>query len=202
MKTTKTLFALAAALAVQWSAHAADNYTIDPAHTRVGFSVRHLGISNVKGKFNEFTGTLTLDGDALKGASATIQVASIDTGVAQRDQHLRTADFFDATNHPTMIFKTKQVRKSGQGFTMVGDFTMRGVTKELRVPVTLSKPIKDPWGNTRIGLEAKAKLNRKEYGIAYNQLLETGVAAVGEEVELDINAEAIKDTSGKNAPGK
>ncbi len=198
----KLLLAGIAALVVGSPARAADTYTVDPAHTRVGFSVRHLGISNVKGKFNEFTGSLALEGDALKEASATIQVASVDTGVAQRDHHLRTADFFDATNYPTIVFKTKQVKKSGKGFAMVGDFTMRGVTRELRVPVTLSKPIKDPWGKTRIGLEAKAKLNRKDYGIAYNQLLETGVAAVGEEVELEINAEAVKDTGGKNAATK
>ena len=89
-----------------------------------------------------------------------------------------------------------------EGFTIVGDFTMRGVTRELRVPVTVSKPIKDPWGKQRIGLEAKAKLNRKDYGLAYNQLLETGVAAVGEEVELDINAEAVKDAGGKTAAAK
>jgi polyisoprenoid-binding protein YceI len=161
-----------------------------------------LGISNVKGKFNEFTGSVVLEGSALKEASATIQVASVDTGVAQRDHHLRTADFFDATNHPTMVFKTKQVQKSSEGFMMIGDFTMRGVTRELRVPVTLSKPIKDPWGHTRIGLEARARLNRKDYGIAYNQLLETGVAAVGEEVELEINAEAVKATGGKTTEAK
>lgn len=200
MNTIKILFILSAALALQRSVQAADTYTIDPAHTRVGFSVRHLGISNVKGKFNKFTGSLVLDDDALKAATATIQVASVDTGVAQRDQHLRTADFFDATNHPTIAFKSKQAVKSGEQFTVIGEFTMRGVTKELRLSITVSKPIKDPWGNVRVGLEAKAKLNRKDYGINYHQLLETGVAAVGEEVELDINAEAIKD--GKNAPAK
>ena len=198
----KLLLAGIAALVVGSPGRAADIYTVDPAHTRVGFSVRHLGISNVKGKFNEFTGSLVLEGDALREASATIQVASVDTGVAQRDDHLRTADFFDATNYPTIVFKTKQVKKSGEGFAMAGDFTMRGVTRELRVPVTVSKPIKDPWGKTRVGLEAKAKLNRKDYGIPYNQLLETGVAAVGEEVELEINAEAVKDAGGKNAATK
>ncbi len=193
---------LAVGLLLLQRSGAADNYTVDPAHTRVGFSVRHLGISNVKGKFNEFAGSLVLEGNALEAASATIQVGSVDTGVAQRDRHLRTADFFDATNYPTMTFKTKLVEKSGEGFTLVGDFTMRGVTRELRVPVTVSKPIKDPWGKQRIGLEAKEKLNRKDYGIAYNQLLETGVAAVGEEVELDINAEAVKDAGGKDAAAK
>ncbi len=196
------LAGIAAALVVGSLARAADTYTIDPAHTRVGFSVRHLGISNVKGKFDEFTGSLVLDGGALKAATATIQAASVDTGVAQRDHHLRTADFFDATNCPTIVFKARQVKKSGKGFTMVGDFTMRGVTRELRVPVTLSKPIKDPWGGTRVGLEARAKLNRRDYGIPYHQLLETGVAAVGEEVELEINAEAVKDAGGQNAATK
>ena len=176
-------------------AQAADTYNIDPAHTRVGFAARHFGISTVKGRFKEFTGQLVVDGNALKEATATIQVQSIDTGVAQRDNHLRTADFFDATNHPTITFKTKRVESSGESVVMIADFTMRGVTKELRLPVTLSKPIKDPWGSTRVGLEAKAKLNRKDYGIKYNDLLESGIPAVGDEVEIEINAEGIKATA-------
>ena len=187
---------MASALLLSAQLNAADIYTIDPAHTRVGFAARHFGINTVKGKFNEFTGKLVMDGDALKEATATIQVKSIDTGVAQRDDHLRTADFFDATNYPTITFKSKRIEKAGNQVAMIGDFTMRGVTKELRLPLMLSKPIKDPWGNTRVGLETKAKLNRKDYGIKYNDLLETGVAAVGDEIEIEINAEAIKDKPG------
>ena len=133
-----------------------------------------------------------MEGDALKEATGTIQVQSIDTGVAQRDNHLRTADFFDATNHPTITFKTKRVEKSGDDLILIADFMMRGVTKELRLPATLSKPIKDPWGNTRVGLEAKTKLNRKDYGIRYNDMIEGGIPAVGDEIEIEINAEAIK----------
>ena len=193
--------ALAAALVIGSPALAADTYKVDPAHSSIGFSVRHLGISNVKGKFTEFAGTLVLEGEALKEAAGTIQVKSVDTGVAQRDNHLRTADFFDATNYPTITFKTKSVETKGGEVVMIADFTMRGVTKELRLPVTLSKPIKDPWGNMRVGLGAKTKLNRRDYGINYHQLLETGVAAVGEEVELDINAEAVKET-GKSPSAK
>jgi polyisoprenoid-binding protein YceI len=192
MRLKQTLTSVAAALLLRSFAFAADTYTIDPAHTRVGFSARHFGISNVKGIFREFTGTLVLDGDALKEATATIQVQSIATGVAQRDNHLRTADFFDATNYPTINFKTKRIEKQGKDFTMVADFTMRGVTKELRLPVTLSKPIKDPWGATRVGLEAKTKLNRKDYGIRYHDLLESGIPAVGDEIEIEINAEATR----------
>lgn len=193
MKYKTVLITIAAALALLSHAIAADTYTIDPAHTRVGFAARHFGINTVKGKFNEFTGKLVMDGDALKEAAATIQVQSIDTGVAQRDNHLRTPDFFDAKSHPTITFKSKRIENSGNQLTLIGDFTMRGVTKELRLPLTLSKPIKDPWGNTRVGLETKAILNRKDYGIKYNDLLETGIAAVGDEIEIEINAEAIKD---------
>ncbi|MCD6048693.1 MAG: hypothetical protein K0Q55_96 [Verrucomicrobia bacterium] len=191
------MIALAATLLLTASAFAADSYKIDPAHSSVSFSVRHLGLANVKGKFNEFTGSVTMDGKKITEASGTIQVQSIDTGVKQRDDHLRTADFFDAGKHPTITFKTKKIETGKDGSaTLIADFTMRGVTKELKLPVKLSGPAKDPWGKTRIGLEAKAKLNRKDYGINYHQVLESGVLAVGEEVELEINAEAILETDG------
>jgi len=192
MKNRMTLIGIVATLLLTAKVHAADTFTIDPAHTRIGFSARHFGINYVKGVFKEFTGTLVTDGDTLKEATGTIQVQSIDTGVAQRDNHLRTADFFDATNHPTITFKTKRVEKSGDDLILIADFTMRGVTKELRLPATLSKPIKDPWGNTRVGLEAKTKLNRKDYGIRYNDMIEGGIPAVGDEIGIEINAEAIK----------
>jgi polyisoprenoid-binding protein YceI len=192
---------IAAALLLLPVAHADDHYKIDPAHTRVGFSVRHLGINDVNGFFDEFEGSLVLDAsNNLKEASATIQVKSVDTRVQQRDNHLRTADFFDATNYPTITFKTKRIQTKGDDVVMIADFTMRGVTKELQLPIALSKPIKDPWGNMRIGLEAKAKLNRRDYGINYNQVLESGIAAVGEEVTIEITAEAVKETAGE--PGK
>ena len=202
MRVKIMLTLIAAALLSLVSANAADNYNIDPAHTRVGFAARHFGINTVKGRFKEFTGKLVMEGDALKEATATIQVQSIDTGVAQRDNHLRTADFFDATNYPTITFKTKRIETKGKNLTLVADFTMRGVTKELRLPVTLSKPIQDPWGNTRVGLEAKAKLDRKDYGIKYNDILESGISAVGDEVEIEINAEAIKETAAKGGSEK
>jgi polyisoprenoid-binding protein YceI len=105
---------------------------------------------------------------------------------------LKTADFFDAATYPTITFKTKRVETVDGQIILVGDFTMRGVTKELRLPASLFGPAKDPWGNLRIGFEAKTKLNRMDYGIKYHQALETGVLAVGEEVEIEINAEAVK----------
>lgn len=202
MKTTNLFIVITAALALLSSAKADDTYKIDPAHTRVGFSVKHLGINHVHGRFREFAGSLVLEGDVLKEASATIQAQSVDTGVAQRDNHLRTADFFDATNYPTITYRTKQVKGKGEHLTLVGDFTMRGVTKEIRLPVTLSKPIKDPWGNMRVGLEGKMKLNRKDYGLRYNQLLPTGIPAVSDEVELEITAEAFREMRNQSAPAK
>jgi polyisoprenoid-binding protein YceI len=199
IKQTFTSFAVVWLLGS--TAWAADTYKIDPVHTRVGFSVRHLGISNVKGVFDQFEGSVVMDGDKIKEASATIQVKSVNTRVQKRDSDLRSAEFFDAEKYPTITYKTKRVEGSGAQTILIGDFTMHGVTKELRLPTAVSPPAKDPWGNTRIGLEAKAKLNRKDYGIHYNQLLGTGISAVGDEVELEINAEAVKQPAGKSAAG-
>jgi len=205
------LASIAAAFLLSSSANAADTYKIDPAHTTITFSVRHLGINNVKGKFKEFEGAVVLDNGTITEASGTIQVKSVDTGVPQRDDHLRTADFFDATNCPTITFKTKRIIKhrvfgrrhnlwDGR-MTMVADFTMHGVTKELKLSAKQSGPTKDPWGNIRIGLEAKPKLKRKDYGINFHQVLETGALLVGEEVEIEINAEAVKEAAGTSNLG-
>ena len=173
-------------------ANATDNYKIDPAHTSVGFSVRHMGVSNVKGHFDEFVGSLVLDNGSIQEATATIQVKSVNTGIEKRDNHLRTADFFEAAKYPEITFKTKRVEKSGDQTILIGDFTMRGVTKEVRLPVTLSGPVKDPQGNTRIGLEAKTTVNRKDYGMKFNAVMETGGLMLCEEVTIEINAEAVK----------
>ena len=200
MRITQTLTSIAAALLFSSVAYAADTYKIDPAHTSISFSVRHLGLSNVRGQFKEFAGTVVLDEGKITEASGTIQVKSVDTGVQQRDNHLRTADFFDATNYPTITFRTKRVEMTGGQIILVADFTMRGVTKELRLPAKFAGPAKDPWGNLRIGLGAKTMLNRMDYGIKYHQALETGVLAVGEEVELEINAEAVKEAASKSTP--
>ncbi len=173
-------------------ARAADTYKIDPVHSSVAFSIRHMVISNVKGRFQEFTGSLLLENNTLKEATGTIQTKSIDTGVAQRDQDLRSANFFDAEKFPTITFKSKRVEKKGDELVLVGDFTMHGVTKEFSLPARLSGPVKDPWGNERIGLEIKSKLSRKDFGMTYNKALETGGLVVGDEVEIEINAEAVK----------
>jgi polyisoprenoid-binding protein YceI len=194
--TTKSV--LIAALVLTWliaSARAADTYNIDPMHTSVGFSIRHMVINKVKGKFNEFSGTVVLEDKTIKEATGTIQTRSVDTGIAQRDDHLRSANFFDVQKFPAITFQTKRVEKKGDQTILVGDYTMHGVTRELALPVELSGPIKDPRGSTRIGIEGKAKLNRRDYGLTYNQMLEAGGLVVGDEVEIEINAEAVKAAS-------
>ena len=187
------LAAVVVAFGFAAGARAADTYKIDPVHSSVGFSVRHMVISNVKGKFQEFAGAIVLENNKLIEATGTIQTKSVDTGVAQRDQDLRSANFFDVEKFPTITFKSKRVEKKGEEFVLVGDFTMHGVTKELSLPVKLSGPVKDPWGNSRIGLETRAKLSRKDYGMTYNKALEAGGLVVGDEVEIEINAEAVKE---------
>jgi polyisoprenoid-binding protein YceI len=169
-----------------------DAYNIDPNHTSVGFSIKHLVINKVNGKFTKFSGEVVLDDKSIKEAKATIQTSSIDTGIAARDKHLKSPDFFDAEKYPTITFVSKRTEKKGDEMQLIGDFTMHGVTKELAMPVTISGPIQDPWGKTRIGIEAKAKVNRKDYGIAYNQTTKTGGMVVGEDVQIEINAEAVR----------
>jgi polyisoprenoid-binding protein YceI len=190
---TKTMLGFAAtALLLAGTATAAETYKVDPAHTNLAFSVRHLGINNVKGHFDEFDGAIVVDNGAIKEAHATIQAKSINTGVKMRDDHLRSADFFDADKHPVITFKTKSVEKKDDQTVLVADFTIRGVTKEVRLPMKLSGPIKDQEGKTRIGVEGKLAINRKDYGINFNAVLETGVAMVGEEVSIEVNIEAIQ----------
>ena len=171
---------------------AADSYNIDPVHSSVGFSVSHMVISNVKGKFNEFSGQIVLEGNALKEAKGVIQTKSVDTGNSGRDNDLRSPNFFDVAKYPTITFESKRVDKKADQAVLVGDYTMHGVTKELSLPIKLKGPVKDPWGNTRIGLQASAKVSRKDYGMTYNKALETGGLVVGDEVEIEINAEATK----------
>jgi len=174
------------------SALAADTYKIDPNHSSVGFGVSHMVINTVHGKFNDFNGTLTLDGKTVTDAKGTIQTKSIDTGVAGRDKHLKSPDFFDVEKYPTITFVSKKAEAKDGQTVLVGDFTMHGVTKEISLPITVKGPIKDMMGMERIGLQAKATINRKEYGLGWNKALETGGVVVGEDVELEINAEATK----------
>jgi polyisoprenoid-binding protein YceI len=194
----KWFVVLMAALA--GSAYAIDIYQIDPAHTTIGFSITHLVINTVHGRFKDFTGSITLDPDASNAvveASDTIQAKSIDTGVEKRDNHLRSGDFFDVEKFPAITFTSKRVEKQGSQPVLVGDFTMHGVTKELSLPVTVKGPIKDPMGKTRIGIALNTTLNRKDYGISWNKSLDAGGLMLGDDVAIQIDAEAVKQAAEK-----
>lgn len=186
-----TFIALAlplAALAATWN--------IDADHSNVGFKVRHLMVSNVKGSFEKFTGSVDLnDKDITKSkVEVTIDTNSINTNVQKRDEHLRSPDFFDVAKFPTMTFVSKKVAKAGKDkLKVTGDLTLHGVTKEVVLDVdALSKESKDPWGNMRRGTTATTKINRKDFGLVWNKALETGGVAVGEEVLITLEIEMIK----------
>jgi len=185
------------AVLVSIPAAAQTTWQIDPAHSRAMFTVRHLGISNIRGDFSGVTGTVTWDGtDATTAAvNATIDVDSITTRVAPRDTHLKTADFFDVENHPTMTFVSTSIRADGEGgYKMTGDLTLRGVTR----PVTFdldapAGPITDPNnGATRMGAAARGSINRKDFGVNYHQVLEGGVLGVGDIIEIQLDVEMIR----------
>ena len=196
MRIIRIIGAIAAVLLINATARALDTYKVDPAHSSIGFSIDHMVIDTVHGRFRQFQGSITVDpdnGNALKQASATIQTASIDTDVERRDTHLRSPDFFDAEKYPTITFETTGV--SGQ--TLTGKFTMHGVTKEISLPFTIKGPIKDPMGNVHLALQAKTRLNRKDYGISWNKTLDAGGLMLGEDVDIEINGAFVKQAGEK-----
>jgi polyisoprenoid-binding protein YceI len=191
----KTRFlTLAAALLVAWPAVAAETYSVDPAHANVAFQVRHF-MSQVPGRFNTFEGKVHIDRDEPEASSVefTIQAESIDTSNEKRDEHLRSPDFFDVANHPTITFTSTSMKKVGQdSYEVTGDFTMRGVTKSITLPVKVLGEMKDPWGNQRIGFEISTTVNRKDYGITYNKILDQGGLMLGEDVAVTVNLQAVQ----------
>ena len=169
-------------------------WTIDPIHTHVGFSVKHMMVSTVRGQFKRYRGTIQLDPTEFTRSTfeGEIDVASVETGNAQRDDHLRTGDFFDAPNHPKITFKSTRVEAKGDGeYVVQGDLTIRGVTKPVELEVEFHGTSKNPWGKTVAGLSARATINRKDFGVSYNAVLETGGVAVSEKVKIEIDAELV-----------
>jgi len=171
-------------------------WNFDPAHTTAEFKVSHMMITNVKGQFRPVTGVLTLDeGDITRShVKASIEAASIDTREADRDTHLKSADFLDVEKFPNLTFASTRVTRSGDGELEVeGDLTIHGVTRKVSFVVEgPTPPGKDPWGNTRIGLSATTKINRKDFGLTWNAALETGGILVGDEVTITLDVEALK----------
>lgn len=174
----------------------ASTWTIDPDHSNIGFKVRHLMVSNVKGSFEKHTGTVEInEKDITKSkVEVSIDTNSINTNVQKRDDHLRSADFFDVAKFPAMTFVSKKVAKAGKdNLKVTGDLTLHGVTKPVVLDVEgPSKESKDPYGNIRRGATATTKINRKDFGLVWNKALETGGVAVGEEITITLEIEMIK----------
>jgi len=178
------------------SSPTAVTYNIDPVHSHVGFSVRHLGISHVRGEFTKVSGTLTYEPDQPESSvvEVVIETASFSSGQDQRDAHIRTAEFLDADTYPTITFKSTKVERTGaDGGTVTGDLTLHGVTKEVVLTVEGPTPeVTDPYGGKRIGVEATTKINRKDYGIVWNATLETGHLLIGDVVTLTLDVQFVK----------
>lgn len=174
---------------------AAEKFTIDPAHSNMTFTARHMLIAKVSGKFKTFSGTILYDANDLTKSSVEveIEVQSVDTGNERRDNHLRSSEFFDAANNPLITFVSKKIEKRGDDYVAIGDLTIRGVTKAIELPFKILGTLKDKDGNiVRLGAEAKTSLNRFDYGVSWNKTLDTGGLIVGEIVDLDLTVEAVK----------
>jgi polyisoprenoid-binding protein YceI len=181
---------------MQTAAPGAVTYTIDPAHSSAHFKVRHMMISNVRGEFSKVSGTVQFDPVHPENSSITaeIDVNSINTREPDRDKHLRSADFFDAATYPTIKFQSKRIAPEGAGqYRVTGDLTIHGVTREVVLNVVgPTEEAKDPWGYMRRGVEATGKIKRKDFGLNWNQVLESGGFLVGDDVEISLEAELIK----------
>lgn len=171
------------------------DYSIDPSHTTLGFVARHAMVTNVKGKFLDFTGTLHLDGSdpAKSTASLDVQMQSIDTGSPDRDGHLKSADFFKTDEFPTMTFRSTSAEAlGGDDYRITGDLEILGTTKPLTIDLEFNGAAKDPFGNERVGFEGKAEILRSEWGLTWNAALETGGVLVSDKIKLNFDISAIK----------
>jgi len=171
-------------------------YTLDPAHTRIGFVARHAMVTKVRGSFDEFAGTAVLDGanPANSRVEVTIEAASIDTRNAQRDEHLRSNDFLAMQEYPKITFASTGVRQAGENtFEVTGDLTIKGVTNEITIPFEFEGSAKDPFGNLRVGFEGSVVINRKDWGVTWNAALEGGGVLVSDRVTLEFEISAIKN---------
>ncbi|MFI6012907.1 YceI family protein [Streptomyces sp. NPDC051243] len=172
------------------------SYTIDTAHSTIGFTVRHAMVTNVKGKFLDFSGSLQLDGNDPSASKASIDVKmdSIDTGSADRDGHLKSADFFKIEEFPTMTFRSTSAEAlGGDDYRITGDLTILGTTKPITIELEFNGAAKDPFGNERVGFEGKAELLRSEWGLTWNAALETGGVLVSDKIKLNFDISAIRN---------
>ena len=171
------------------------DYTVDPSHSRLGFVARHAMVTKVRGQFDAFSATAHVDAEnpAASTIELSIDVASVTTGSPDRDGHLRSADFFDVDNYPTWTFRSTDVARDGDEWTVTGDLTIKDVTKPVTIEFVETGSALDPFGNTRVGFEGGVTVNRKDWGLTWNAALETGGVLVSEKVKLELDISAIKN---------
>jgi len=175
---------------------AQEKWNFDPVHSDIGFSVRHLMISKVRGRFQKWSGALFVDETDLANSKveASIEAASIDTREQQRDDHLRSPDFFDAANHPTLTFQSTRVEKTSEDeYKVTGNLTIRGVAREIALAVEFLGRSKDPWGGLRMGFSAKTSIDRRDFGLTFNMPLDGGGVVVGDRVDIVLEIEVVKE---------
>lgn len=172
-------------------------WNLDTEHSTIEFRVTHMVVSKTAGRFTDYTGFIDMDAEAgtVTAIEATIKAGSINTNHVKRDTHLRNVDFLDVEHYSTMTYKLKSYKKTAESFTAVGDFTLRGATKEVTLVGRYNGRTKDPWGNTRAGFSAEGKLNRKDFGMIWNKTLDSGGLVVGDEVQIKLDIECIKAKS-------
>lgn len=191
----KTILVLAVAFSGLAVNAQTTEWNADPSHSRVRFTVEHLLISEVEGRFDKYEGSVLSDKSDFSDAKVefTITTSSVNTGDEKRDAHLKGSDFFDSEKYPTITFKSKTMKKVGENkYKVTGDYTMHGVTKELIFDVKYGGTVKDPWGNTKAGFKVTGTIDRTEFGLKYNSTLDTGGLMIGEEIEITCNLEMIK----------
>jgi polyisoprenoid-binding protein YceI len=177
---------------VQIPGYVAGTWTLDPAHSEIGFVVRHMMVSKVRGKFDKYTGSITTAPNPLDShAEAEIDMSSINTGIEQRDNHLRSSDFFDIETQPKMTFRSTGIRPDGDDFLVDGDLTIRGVTKPITLKVEVGGFGPDPYGGTRAGFSATTEINRRDFGVNWNAAIEGGGVVVADKLTINIEAEAV-----------
>lgn len=187
MKIFKILTSVAAAAILSGFLYGAP-FEVDIEHSSVGFKIKHLMISNVKGHFSKFSGTYDLDNGVLKSLNGTIETASIDTGIEKRDNHLRSADFFEVEKYPQITFKMTSFKDE----EVTGDLTIHGVIKSVTLEAEVSGAVKDPWGNMRSAVSLEGEIKRSDFGLKWNEALEAGGVVVGDEVKISIELEGIE----------
>lgn len=194
MKTNKVFFLLAAAMMLAETAFAAGTYEIDGAHSYAGFTVKHFAITKVKGAFKDVSGTLVFDAEDLKTSSlgGKIAVASINTNNEKRDAHLKGPDFFDVEKYPEIIFLSKKIIKRFGNYVVIGNLVMHGVERAIEIPFSVTKEVVDPSGKIRMSLSAELRIDRRDFDISWNKVLDSGGVVISNEVVVELELELVK----------